>query len=122
MFGPRIKHFRKMLHMSQQALADKLHVTQGAITCWENEQRSPDIETIIKLCKIFGVTTDMLLGTELDENGTRLLLSAAPVVELSHELEPEQLSQWLAFGKWLSSQNKSNATTQTNLSSSDNDS
>ena len=122
MFGPRIKHFRKMYHMSQQDLADKLHVTQAAITSWENETRTPDIETILKLCHIFGVSSDMLIGNELDESGTRLLISAAPYIELSHELEPEQLSQWLSFGRWLSSQNKSNATNQTNLSSSDNDS
>ena len=117
MYGPRIKHFRKMMHLSQRDLAEMLHVSQGSVTQWENELRTPDIETIIKLSKIFGVTTDMIIGTELDDGGTRLLLSAAPFIELAQELSPEQRSQWLEFGHWLSE--KRRATNQINLSDSE---
>ena len=120
MYGPRIRHFRKMMQLSQRDLADMLHVSQGSITQWENETRTPDIEMIVKLSKLFGVTTDMIIGTELDESGTRLLMSAAPYIELAHTLSPESRSQWLEFGHWLAE--RSNAKNQINLSESDNDS
>lgn len=122
MYGPRIKHFRKLCNMSQRELADKLHVSQSSITQWEREERTPDIETIINLCSIFGVTSDMLLGNELNENSTRLLTSAAPFIELSHELDSESLGQWMAFGRFLASRNPNNNQNQITLSDSDNDS
>jgi len=120
MYGPRIKHFRKLCHLSQRELADLMHVSQASITQWENEARTPDIEKIIQLCSIFGVTSDMLIGNELNENSTRLLTSAAPFIELAHELDPESLSHWLSFGRYLASKNPNN--NQINLSDSDNDS
>ena len=122
MFGPRIKHFRKLCHLSQRELADLMHVSQSSVTQWEREERTPDIEKIIQLCSIFGVTSDMLIGIELNENSTRLLTSAAPYIELAHELDPESLSHWLSFGRFLASQNANNTQNQTNLSESDNDS
>ncbi len=122
MYGPRIKHFRKLMNLSQRDLAEIMHVSQSSITQWELETRTPDIEKIIQLCNVFGVTADMLIGNETNENSTRLLTDAAPIIELAHELDPESLEHWLSFGKYLASQNKTNATTQTTLSDSDNDS
>lgn len=121
MYGPRIKHFRKLMRLSQRDLAEMLHVSQGSITQWENETRTPDIETIIQMSRIFGVTSDMLIGNEMNENSTRLLMSAAPYLELAHELDPESLSHWLSFGRYLASQSKSNTSNQMTLSESDNE-
>ena len=122
MYGPRIKHFRKLCNLSQKELADMLHVSQSSITQWENETRTPDIETIIQLCSILGVTSDMLIGNELNENGTRLLISAEPFIEIAHELDSDSLEHWLSFGRWLASQNNNKATNQTSLPESDNES
>ena len=122
MYGPRIKHFRKLCHLSQRELADLMHVSQASITQWEREERTPDIEKIIQLCSIFGVTSDMLIGNELNENSTRLLTSATPFIELAHELDQESLNHWLEFGRYLASKNAINNQNQTTLSDSDNDS
>ena len=122
MYGPRIKHFRKLCNLSQRELADLMHVSQSSITQWENETRTPDIEKIIQLCSIFGITSDMLIGNELNENSTRLLTSAAPFIELAHELDPESLNHWLSFGRFLASQNTNSNQNHNNLSDSDNDS
>lgn len=122
MYGPRIRHFRKLNNLSQRELADLMHVSQASITQWEREERTPDIEKIIQLCTIFGVTSDMLIGNEMNENSTRLLTSATPFIELANELDSESLSHWLEFGRFLASRNQTNNQNQSNRSDSDNDS
>ena len=49
---------------SQGKLADYLGVTQQAISKYENGDREPDIDTIIKLSQLFDVSSDYLLGGE----------------------------------------------------------
>lgn len=61
----RIQHLRKSRGMSQEELADKMGVSRQAVSKWESEQSSPDIEKLIMLSDYFNVTTDYLLkGTE----------------------------------------------------------
>lgn len=57
----RIQHLRKMKGISQEELADKLGVSRQAISKWESEQSSPDIEKVIIMSEFFEVTTDYLL-------------------------------------------------------------
>lgn len=61
-FGERLKDSRKHLDMTQQDLAEKLGVTSASISSWESGSRKPDFETLDKLCDIFCVTMDFLLG------------------------------------------------------------
>lgn len=53
---------RKKLNMSQKELADKLGVTQGAISQWENGITSPRIEKLIELAKLLGCSIDDLFA------------------------------------------------------------
>lgn len=48
--------------MTQKELGDKLNVSAQAVSKWENGQTEPDASTIIKLCEIFKISTDELLG------------------------------------------------------------
>ena len=49
--------------MTQQELADKIGVSRGAIGMYEiGGKRDPDTDTLIKIAKVFNVTTDLLLG------------------------------------------------------------
>lgn len=57
----RIQHLRKGKGISQEELADKLGVSRQAISKWESEQSSPDIEKVIIMSEYFEVTTDYLL-------------------------------------------------------------
>ncbi len=61
----RIAELRRDLGYSQKQLADFLGVTQQAISKYESGIREPDVETIIKLSKLFNVSSDYLLGREL---------------------------------------------------------
>lgn len=58
----RIKALRTERKMKQAELAQLLSCTPTAISNYETGFRSPDIETIHKLCEIFGCTADYLLG------------------------------------------------------------
>lgn len=61
----RIQILRKSKGISQEELADKMGVSRQAVSKWESEQSSPDIDKIILLSEYFNVTTDYLLkGTE----------------------------------------------------------
>jgi len=62
--GKRIANWRKQLGLTQDALAEKLGVTAQAVSKWENDQSCPDISMLPKLAKVFGITTDELLGIE----------------------------------------------------------
>lgn len=61
----RIQYLRKSKGISQEELADKVGVSRQAVSKWESEQSTPDVEKIILLSDLFDVTTDYLLkGTE----------------------------------------------------------
>lgn len=57
----RIQTLRKAKGISQEELADKLGVSRQAVSKWEGEQSSPDLERIILMSDYFEVTTDYLL-------------------------------------------------------------
>lgn len=54
---------------SQDDLAEQLDVSRQAVSKWEGGKTIPDLDKIIKLSALFGVTTDYLLMDELEETG-----------------------------------------------------
>ncbi len=53
---------RRALGLTQQALAEKLHISFQAVSKWENGTANPDIEMLPQIAGILGTTTDALLG------------------------------------------------------------
>ena len=64
MIGSNIKKLRTEKGMTQKALADQLFVSAQAVSRWENNEVEPSLGTITEMAKIFGVSTDMILGVE----------------------------------------------------------
>ena len=62
MLNERIRRLRKERGYSQEQMARKLHVTQGAVSQWENGVTTPSADQIAALADLFGITTDTLLG------------------------------------------------------------
>lgn len=60
--GNVISEKRKALGLTQQALAEKLHVSFQAISKWENGTSCPDIELLPQIAAILKTTIDSLLG------------------------------------------------------------
>src|SRR5699024_6323753 len=57
----RIQYLRKTKGISQEELADKVGVSRQAVSKWESEQSTPDLEKIIIMSDFFEVTTDYIL-------------------------------------------------------------
>lgn len=57
----RIQVLRKAKGMSQEQLADAVGVSRQAVSKWESEQASPDLDKVIIMSEIFDVTTDYIL-------------------------------------------------------------
>ena len=55
---------RKARRMTQQELAEKLNYSDKAISRWEHAETLPDIETLCKICEIYGVKFEYLLQKE----------------------------------------------------------
>lgn len=55
---------RKESRMTQQQLAEKLNYSDKAVSRWENAETLPDIETLCKICDIYGVKFEYLLQKE----------------------------------------------------------
>lgn len=66
-FGTRLARLRKEKGMTQGELAEKLNLSPQAISKWENDQSSPDIQSLLALSEIFGISVDELLGKQKEE-------------------------------------------------------
>ena len=57
----KIIYLRKRAEWSQEELAEKMGVSRQSISKWEGAQSIPDMNRLLKLSQIFGVSTDFLL-------------------------------------------------------------
>jgi len=71
--GEKIQILRKQRGMSQEQLATKILVTRQAVSKWELSESLPDVDNIVQLSEMFGVTTDYLL-----KNGASADIVAPP--------------------------------------------
>lgn len=66
-FADKLIQLRKKNGWSQEELAEQMNVTRQSVSKWEGAQSIPDLEKILKLSELFGVTTDYLLKDEIEE-------------------------------------------------------
>ncbi len=64
-FGNRLKTLRIKKKLTQQQLADLLGLTKSVISAYENGLHYPAYDVLIKIARIFKVSTDFLLGVEI---------------------------------------------------------
>ena len=65
--GNRIKELRKAQNINQDDLAEKLFVSRQTISNWENDKSYPDIQSVLLLSEIFGVSVDNLLKGDVEK-------------------------------------------------------
>ena len=56
--GKQIRHLRTQAGMTQEELAGELNVTRQALSNWERDINEPDLNTLQKICFLFGVHMD----------------------------------------------------------------
>jgi transcriptional regulator with XRE-family HTH domain len=63
-FGIRLKGLRNEKKLSQLQLSERLGITKSMVSAYETSMRYPSFDVLIKISKIFRVSTDFLLGIE----------------------------------------------------------
>ena len=96
----KIIKLRKKNSLTQEELADKMNVSRQAVSKWESAQTIPDLDKILQLSTLFGVTTDYLLKDEIeDEELTKGTSSDRTVKRISMEeanayIEQRKKASW----------------------------
>ena len=67
-FGTNIRRIRREADMTQEQLADLLNISPQAVSRWETDAAMPDISLLPALANTFHVTTDALLGVDIENN------------------------------------------------------
>lgn len=62
--GKRVRELRKRKNLTQEEIGKIINVTKVSISCYENETRSPDLETFENLVNALDTTPDYLLGRD----------------------------------------------------------
>ena len=86
----KIMELRKKNGWSQEELAEKLGVSRQAVSKWESASSIPDLDRILAMSRLFGVTTDYLLKDEVEE-------TPAPVDEPVNSLRRVSLEEAGAY-------------------------
>lgn len=94
----KIIRLRKKNGWSQEELADRMHVSRQAVSKWEAAQTTPDLERILQMSRLFGVTTDYLLKDELE---TEAFTDDASDTVLRC-ITMEEANTYLSHRKWAS--------------------
>ena len=81
MLGQRIYELRSSCGWSQVETAKRLQVTKQTVSNWENNNIQPSIDMLIRLSRLFNVSTDYLLGME---NVPRLSIEGLPPHVVAH--------------------------------------
>lgn len=64
---PRLKELRLKLKLTQAQMAEQLNMHQQQYSRYESGKFEPPLKHIKNICKTFNVTTDWLLGMDLEE-------------------------------------------------------
>jgi len=65
-FAEKLRALRERHGMTQQKVAHGIGVTESAIYYLESGKRNPGVETVVKLSRLFGISTDVLVKDELE--------------------------------------------------------
>ena len=80
-FSEKILLLRKNAGLSQEALAEQLHLSRQAVSRWESGSAMPDAANILQLSRLFGVSADRLLDDTLAPSAAPAESAKAPQTE-----------------------------------------
>lgn len=63
----KLKKLRKEKNMTQEAVAEKIHVSRQTMSNWETGKNYPDIQNLLYLSKLYGVSLSELLEDDIEE-------------------------------------------------------
>lgn len=72
MLGSKIRNLREDADLTQKELSSQLGLTPKMISFYENNQRTPPIDVLVKLASIFHVSLDYLVGINAQKNVSQI--------------------------------------------------
>lgn len=81
--GGQIKRHRTRLGLSQEELADRIFVTRQSVSNWENGKTYPDLQSLLRLSDLFGLSLDELIKGDIET-----------MKEEINKLEIQKMNRW----------------------------
>ena len=81
--GGQIKRHRTQLGLSQEELADRIFVTRQSVSNWENGRTYPDLQSLLRLSELFGLSLDELIKGDIET-----------MKEEINKLEIQKMNRW----------------------------
>ena len=85
--GQRVQELRKQAGLSQEGLGEALGVSRQAVSKWEGDNGIPELDTLIAMSRLFGVTVGQLLGVEAPEETAKEKAEEAPAGFTEEQVE-----------------------------------
>ena len=104
MLADKITQLRKKNGWSQEELANRMEISRQAVSKWESNQATPDIEKIIQLSSLFGVTIDSLLKEDGEHTPETCSQSQSASVQQDKVKTPSSLKPAIQI-TWEETQN-----------------
>ena len=83
--GSTIKRLRRENDITQEQLAEYLGITSRAVSQWECDRTAPDISQIPVLCHVFDISSDILLGIDIEKNNEEIEKYLTEAAELGYQ-------------------------------------
>ncbi|MBD5080914.1 MAG: helix-turn-helix transcriptional regulator [Ruminococcaceae bacterium] len=90
---------RKKLGLSQEELAEKMNISRQSVSKWESNQSLPEIDKILLMSSIFGVTTDYLLKDDAEPDEAHVLSTSEDVKAEAEEENANENNSVMVFTK-----------------------
>ena len=97
--GKFIAECRKSVNLTQLQLAEKLGITDKAISKWERGISMPDTSIMLELCEILGISVNELLSGERIQMENSDRQNEQVLLEMAKELEKKNKSVWTSM--WI---------------------
>lgn len=88
--GENIYRLRTERHMSQGDLADTLDVSRQSVSKWENGSAVPELDKLVKMSQLFGITLDELVSGSSPQPETTVPPPPQPEVKAPEPTQPEK--------------------------------
>ena len=98
--GEKLQRLRLQNGMSQDTLAQRLDVSRQAVSKWERDEAVPDLDKILKLSELYGVSLDSLLKDQPEMTHTAKTQEAKTQEAKTGE-SPKQRTHWNQALTWV---------------------
>lgn len=93
-FSARIRQLREAAGLSQNELARRAGIAQSSLSYLESGAKSPNVETLLRICQALGITLSEFLG---DQNGLDIPPDLRQLLREAEGLTPEQRKKLVEF-------------------------